>query len=227
MIRAVSALQNIDDDTEIEEIGAYLLMGFLRLREESTIAVSRIRKLSIQQHDKVLREFLAVQSGGLIPVLVVRALLETIKSCFGLDWRIESQGINVADAASGAGGDITVFRADRAIVALEVTERPIDRRRVESTFNSKISPNGLSDYLFVHGTNAPHTGAYDFANQLFGQGHDVNFVEIQPWVLQNLVTLGSECRSTFTDSLVSLLDSTNVPAKVKVAWNDVIRRLVN
>ena len=52
------------------------------------------------------------------------------------------------------------------------------------------------------------------------------FVNILQWVLPNLLTLGSTCRSAFTESLANLLDSDDVPARVKLSWNDIIGRLV-
>src|SRR5689334_6511599 len=98
-----------------------------------------------------------------------------INKTYTLKWDVEFQGINVADAASGAVGDITVKNAGKEIVlGLEVTERPIEVSRVTNTFEKKISPNGLKDYLFVHAANVPDTATVDAAKKFFPLGHEVN-----------------------------------------------------
>jgi hypothetical protein len=89
-------------------------------------------------------------------MLVSVAMFKTIKQCYSLDWEIEWQGINVADKASKAGGDITITEEGIIIFAVEVTERPIDGKRVTATFNTKISPNKISDYLFIYSNIDPY-----------------------------------------------------------------------
>ena len=169
---------------------------------------------------------LQVQSGGLIPVLLVVAMLQTIKSCFGLKWEIGFQGINVSDKSSGAGGDITVTLAGETVLAVEVTERPIDKARVVSTFNTKVMRAGIQDYLFVYSDATPADDARKVARTYFSQGHEINFVQVKEWILNNLVTLGGKCRSTFTKELLALLDVREVPASVKISWNDLVKKVV-
>jgi hypothetical protein len=58
------------------------------------------------------------------------AMYQSLSECFGLDWEVDFQGINVADAVSGAVGDITIKDAAGAIViAVEVTERSVSAAR--------------------------------------------------------------------------------------------------
>jgi hypothetical protein len=96
---------------------------------------------------------------------------------------------------------------------------------VVSTFNTKISPSGIGDYMFVFTGTAPAKDARELAGQYFGQGHDVNFVDIKPWLLNNLATLGSSCRTKFTRNFLTLLDTKDVPAALKVKWNDLVKKL--
>lgn len=166
------------------------------------------------------------QSGGRIPVLLVVAALTAIRDYFGLDWGIECQGINVADAAAGAGGDITVRRGGQVVFSAEVTERVIDRNRVVSTFNAKIAPNEIQDYLFFIRTGGVAAEAQVQARQYFTQGYEVNFLEIRQWILMTLATIGIRGRDAFNRSMISLIDAPEMPRSVKVKWNEQIERLV-
>jgi SacI restriction endonuclease len=151
----IDALKSAPDEDVACSLLRYLLYRFVLMRNAAHIVLRRIRRLSIEQYESLIDALLHVPSGGRFPVLLAVATFQTIKGCFGLDWSIEWQGINVADRASGVGGDITIWRDSKPILAVEITQRPIDRSRVVSTFNTKILPSGIDDYLFLFSVAAP------------------------------------------------------------------------
>lgn len=211
---------------EARKISLFILYGLCQLRDASRIPLSHISRLSLDQYARLLGELLQIQSGGLVPVLIAVAMLRTIKSCFNLKWEIEFQGINVSDKASGAGGDITVTLNGETVLAMEVTERPIEKSRVVSTFDTKVVRAGIQDYLFVYSAQTPTEDARRAATAYFSQGHEINFIQVSEWITNNLATIGSKCRMIFTKELLSLLDNRDVPASVKIAWNDIVRKLI-
>lgn len=147
-------------------------------------------------------------------------MFQTLKKCFNLDWEVEWQGINAADRASGVGGDITIRSGRKTLLAVEITERAIDRNRVVSTFNTKIAVHGLEDYLFLFGNAPPDAEAQAAAQQYFGQGHDISFLPVVSWLISCLGTVGTSCRKLFNENALALLDQPTVPAHVKIAWNE-------
>ncbi len=215
------------DEEDARECLRYLLYAFLILREASEIPLSDVNRLSVQQYDSLVRELLAVPSGGLMPVLIAVAIFQTISDCYELNWQIDWQGINVADAARGVGGDITVTRNNDALFTVEVTEREIDRNRVTAAFNGKIAPNGIDDYLFFFTQTEPTTEARETARQYFAQGHEINFVTVVDWAMTSLTTIGPRCRRLFTEHIRGLLAADNIPAKLKVAWNENIQAVID
>ena len=222
----VSALETAADSQEIREKLSYLLYRFVALRDSSNVSLSRIHRLSLEQYEILIGELLGTPSGGILPVLLSVALFETLKKRFDLGWRVEWQGINVADRASGAGGDITIRKDDSIVLAIEVTERPINRARVISTFRTKISPQSIEDYLFLFTSTPPSEDALAAARQVFAQGHDVNFLSVQPWIINALGVIGPTGRNLFTDEFLALLGGQGIPSTIKVAWNDRIRAIV-
>jgi hypothetical protein len=226
LLTFLGALENAKP-AEAKSLIRYLLCRFVELRNMSRVPLSKISRLSLEQYSMLLKELLQAQSGGLIPVLLVIAMLRTVDACFGLHWKIEFHGINVSDKASGAGGDITVIKNGETLLAIEVTERPIGKSRVVSTFNTKVIRAGIQDYLFVYSNAIPTEDARTAARAYFSQGHEINFVQVTEWVLNNLATLGSRCRSVFTKEMLSLLDGREVPATLKLVWNDAVRKLVD
>jgi hypothetical protein len=135
--------------------------------------LSRLRaflRISLEQYGTLISGLLATPSGGRFPVLLVSAAFSTIKHYFGLDWDVSAQGINVADAAAGVGGDVTITQAGRTLLAAEITEHPLDRNRVVSTFNTKIAPQGIEDYLFFVPMEHLPEEVRSQARQYFAQG---------------------------------------------------------
>lgn len=224
MMAFIAALEAADEDSA-RNLTLYLLCRFVALRDAAHVPVSRVVRLSVDQYRQLMNSLLRTPSGGRIPVLLTVAILKTMRACYGLEWQIEWQGINVADRASGAGGDVTMTRDEVTVLAIEVTERVIDGSRVVSTFNSKIVHAGISNYLFVHAA-APMPDARQAARNYFAQGHEIDFVQIVDWLTYLLATLGSECRAIFNSELVALIEARECPASVKVAWNDALRTVI-
>lgn len=222
----IDALETAGSEEELRTLVVYLLQRFLVLRDAATIPLARISRLSLDQYEFLIDRLLQTPSGGLLPVLLAVAMFKTLKECFNLPWEIDWQDINVADRASGVGGDITVKVDTRIFLAVEVTERPIDKSRVVSTFNTKIAPHGIEDYLFFSTDTVPGKETKDAAVQYFAQGHDVNFLQVKPWLINILGTIGSRYRNHFTSEFITMLDSITVPSALKVTWNDLVKKLV-
>jgi hypothetical protein len=225
MMRYMDALETATE-AKARVLVLNLLYHFLVMREAAEIPLSRISRLSLEQYGELMASLLQVPSGGLIPVLLVVAMLRTIKECYTLKWEIRFQDINVADKAAGMVGDVTVREGTKVLMAIEVTERAIDEARVVSTFNTKIVEAGIEDYLFVYTHAQPGEHARVVARTYFSQGHEINFLQVQEWIINNLGTIGAKCRAMFTQQLLTLLETQRVPAKIKVAWNDSLKRIV-
>ncbi len=204
-----------------------LLVGFLGLREASNVILLRPQRLSLDQYRRLIAALTQVPSGGRIPVLLVVALFRTLRASFALDWTIEWQGINVADRASVVAGDITILSGGAIVLAVEVTERPINRARVEATFRSKVLPRRVGDYMFLHGVAVPVDDARTLAERYFAQGHDIVFLDVREWVTYGLTTVGATGRQSFLSIFLELLDQRDVPAGTKLAWNEQVRRLLS
>lgn len=223
----LTLVEYLEETANLEQVRSFLrhlLERFLDVRSQSEIPISRLQRVSLSQYDQLLSSFLSVTSGGRIPVLLVEATFRAIATAFDLAWEVEVQGINVADQAAGAGGDITIKQRGSILLAVEVTERSVDRNRMITTFETKISSNGIEDYLFLVTTDADDY-AIRQAHRYFSQGHEVNLLDVKDWMLVVLATIGVTGRREFNRSLWERLEMDDVPASLKVAWNEEILRL--
>ena len=204
-----------------------LLRKFYELRENSEIRLVSVARMSVEQYRKFLDILLYNQSGGLIPMLVTEAIFQTINESFNCGWTVCRQGINAADGATGAPGDVVINRGTEIVKAIEVTERPIASTRVVTTFNTKIATNDVREYLFIYTQAPPEEEAYRVANAYFAQGYDINFIKLTNLVISTFIGGDAAMRAVFMNKMLGLLRGSDVPASVKTAWNDSLQSVIN
>ncbi len=214
------------DNEKLLYVLRYLLLRFIRLRTATDVPLSRLHRISLEQYGLLIEGLLSTQSGGRFPLMLAEVTFTAIKVAYNLDWTIEVQGINVADRSSGAGGDITVKQGTAILIAAEVTERPIEKSRIISTFQTKIAPQGIEDYLFLV-RDEPDEEVMRQARQYFSQGHEVNFLEIKNWILVIPATIGKTGRAVFNEVLLEKLNASDIPAALKDAWNKQVERITS
>ncbi len=197
----------------------FLLRRFVQLRETGKIDLRKIAKPNFEQLGLLIDGLLKVKSGGRIAALLGTAMFITLSECHTLGWTVEFQGINVADKAAGAIGDITIKKGEKIVLGVEVTERPVEPSRVTLIFEQKVSPTGLEDYLFLT-TAKPEDGALTAARGYTAVGHEMNFVSLREWLVHNLATIGPVCRVLFQAKMIELLSAPGSAADLKVAWNE-------
>jgi len=204
----------------------YHLYRFVELREESEVELIRIKRVSLEQCAATIEQLLDTPSGGRFPVFLVVATFRTMNTSFALGWTIDCQEINVSDKAAGAGGDVTIMNAQGVVLSAEITERMVDKERVVATFDTKIAPNSIDDYLFFVRDRDQAPAAIEQARRYFSQGHEVNFLEMKNWIVTMLSVVGPRGRARFQDEMAGLIDDVNVPKILKVAWNVILGNVI-
>lgn len=203
----------------------FLLRKFVQLREAAQVPLKRIAKPNLEQFSALISGLLAVKSGGRFASFLAIAVFRTVSKAHDLGWEVEWQGINVADKASGAVGDITIKKNNDIILGVEVTERSIDNNRVTLVFDQKVSPNSLNDYLFIT-TEQPSESALLAARSYTAVGHEMSFVILQEWITNILSILGPNGRLLFQAEMIDLLSSSGNPVEVKVVWNEQMDKAI-
>jgi hypothetical protein len=218
-------LESCETEKQTEAFVTGILSRFITLRDASRIPLARINRFSVEQYRLLLEEMVSTRSGGLFPLLAVVALYRALVGKYAQECDVDYQGINVADSATGAKGDVTIREGNRILLAIEVTERAIDQWRVVSTYNSKIALEGINAYLFVYTNVKPDESARQVAKTLFSQGYDVKFVNLVDMAINAFLMTTADVRESFSFNMLELLDAKEVPGTLKISWNEAVKRI--
>jgi hypothetical protein len=224
LLTIIDYVNDAETDEDLSGVLRYALYKFLELRHAADVPLTKLQRISLEQYGELISGLLGTPSGGRFPVMLIDAAFNAIREAFGLPWTIEVQGINEADRAAGAGGDITIRSGNATLLAAEITERSVDRDRVVATFQTKIAPQGIDDYLFFV-RDGVQAEVMRQARQYFAQGHEINFLDMHTWLVTILATIGRSGRAAFNRVLVEKLEAADIPAGLKVAWNEQMARI--
>jgi hypothetical protein len=211
---------------ELTTFEAALMGKFIALREKSGVSLVRLQRMSLEQYNQLMTGLLGVPSGGRFPLMLVAAAFRALAIHLALGWQVSVEGINVADKATGAAGDITVIKDGTTVLVAEVTEREVDKAKLEAIFTTKIAPHSIDDYMIVS-PSAPSTEVTALARLYFAQGHEVAFLLIKDWILAVLSLLGQKGRTRFTTEFLNMLEGGDVPVALKQAWNTQVQCMVS
>lgn len=108
-------------------------------------------RISLSQMLELIRSFVSETSGGLRPLAVTAAMMAVLGRAFSIFTSISSQGLNEADSASGALGDIMCLDSSgNIILAIEVKDRALTLADVRSaTMKAETPVDSLRNLLFV------------------------------------------------------------------------------
>lgn len=225
----LTLLHDIEDapGEDVRKLLRYVVYSFLELREREQVELLQPRRLTLGEWQQLLAGLLERPSGGRFPLFLAVAALRALSNYFGESWDIQHQAINVADSAAGVPGDIVIRKGQRIVLAIEVTERPVDAARIQQILQSKVYHYSVPDYVFlVKKTTDAAEEALDLAAKSAIRGHEVGFIEIRPWLISVLATIGFYGRELFYKEFVNLLSKDDIPVTVKLAWNEEVNRLV-
>ena len=130
-----------------------VLRSLVRRLAEQSFGYAIPQRMSLHRLQVILSELLATSSGGLRPQAVTTALMRTIGEAFALFSKVESQGINEADAAGGVPGDVLCYCRDeptRICLVVEVKDMELTLSHVDATrVKAKRADVGLANVLFT------------------------------------------------------------------------------
>lgn len=181
-------------------------------------------RISIEQTEKLIEEFLSESSGGDRGLSVAAALFETFGKYFGIYKEVKRHAINAADQATGMAGDIECIGGEGELkLAIEVKERNVTLADVRSAVR-KARKVSLREVLF----NAPgaNPSEKEEINDLFARtwasGTNLYRLSIDELVRVGLSLTGESGRIDFLENVGKQLDEYGTQPSNRQRWKELL-----
>ena len=221
-------VQERNDQEHTEAMLRKCLDSIVRRFVELQVTYPVPQRVSLDQVVSVTSELLDLKSGGEASLVVVAALLRVFAKATGSFERVTRQGINEADAASNAPGDVLCFRAGESLPALavEVKDRALTLLELNATIQ-KARETRTTEILFAADSPATSEQA-DIESRIrqeWGQGTNIYHVEIADLIHAVFPLLGSDARVDFLREIGNDFDANAIQPAIRTSWADILRRI--
>ena len=224
LVAHLTALQSDGRQTAIEGSLVRCLKSIARRLRAQSVTYPVPRRISLAQLCGLLDQYLYISDGGLRPMIVATALMRTLGEAFSIFTRVESQGLNEADAASGAPGDVSCFGADEALVlAVEVKGHNLTYVELGSTILSARAA-GVENILFAT-PGIASADTEDIENRIgeeFASGSNVHQISINDLARATFSLLGEDWRVRFIRAICDELDARSTDPVDRVRFAELL-----
>ena len=223
----VTLFESLEDaiPDELRTIFRRVLRSLARRLAQQSFIYPVPPRVSMNQLQAVLTGFLKEPSGGLRPLAVAAALFETLGKGFSLFSKVESQGVNEADAASGMPGDIMCYDdANQLCLAIEVKDTALTLAHVNaSSLKMRQATSGLTSFIFaVPNISGPDAGPIEeLVRREWASGVNLYTIDIQTLSQTAFTLLDETWRVQFIQAVGRELDARQNQAARK-AWYDLL-----
>ena len=201
---------NEKEPEEIKNVFRRCLRSLARKLSDQKFEYPIPARISMHDLVHVLESFLGESSQGLRPLVVATALIRVLGEAFSLFSKVESQGLNEADAARGMPGDVMCYDADgKILLVVEVKDRKLTLADVRTAVGKiRASEEELSNFLFAApGIRRTDQNSIESRTRdTWASGLNVHKVDIKMLVQASFVLLDEEWRVRLLSEIGSELD---------------------
>lgn len=225
----VALFDDLEDasEKEVRQTFRLVLRSLTRRLASQIFSYAIPQRISLRRLQEILEQFLSTASGGLRPQAVTAALMRTVGDVYSLFSKVESQGINESDAASGVPGDILCYSRndpERISIVVEVKDMELTLGHVSATsVKAKQADAGFANLLFaVPGIRASDRDqiAARVATE-WASGMNIYTISIPAMVDALFILADESCRIDLIREIGKELDRLqNQPARK--AWHDLL-----
>ena len=226
--RLVEILNEVQQRNGVEFTEARLrqcLASLVRRYNELTVQFDVPQRISLDDTVGIVANYIAEPSGGERPQVIVAALMGTLGEGFGIFDEVVRQGINEADAADAAPGDVICYQEGAQVYAVEVKDRTVTLLDVDSAIG-KARRAGVTELLFA--STSPQTDDPDVAERVkreFGLGINIYQLPIDTLLRVTLAIAGEGSRYHFLTLVGQELNDRVTQPVHKLAWQGLLQSL--
>lgn len=202
-----------------------VLMAIQDRLAEVSVTYPVPNRVSLQQAQATLKDFLGDRSGGLRLQAVAVAIFRAIGERFKLFADVRSDNINAADASTGSAADLEcVDDVGDIVMAVEVKDRHLTLRQMQDKLPA-VREKGIREMLFLVQGGTAGDDAQDVATALsrqFVTGQNLYVLEWDEFLTSCLVLFGEAGRREFLKHVGKELDRQRADISHRRKWASLL-----
>lgn len=203
------------------------LRSIKKLYSELSFKYYNPERISLEQTQNLVKDFLSESSGGDRGLAVAAALFETFGKYFQLYSEIKRNVINASDQATGLAGDIECLDEEGKLkLAVEVKERNLTLTDVRTVI-LKARSVSLKEVLL----NAPgivpsdKDQIHELIGRTWASGTNVYQITIDDLITVGLFLTGEDGRIDFIKNVGKQLDTFNTQPGNRRRWKEMLEKI--
>ena len=224
LVGFLTALQSASDPAMVEDAVLRCVKSIARRLRDQQVEYPVPMRVGLNHLCNILDRYLEVANGGLRPLVVTTALMRTIGKAFSLFPRVESQGVNEPDSATGMPGDVMCYGQDDTLaLAVEVKGNELTLVELETTI-AKARSGRVANILFTTpGFATAHREDIEARiTEEFAQGSNIYQTSIQSLARNSFMLLSEDWRITFIQEICSELDTRSTQPSDRLSFADLL-----
>ena len=184
-------------------------------------------RVSIDQTQSLVYEFLSEPSGGERGLSIVAALFETFGKHFGIYKEVKRYVINASDQSTGLPADIVcIDKSEEVKLAIEVKERKITIADIRNTVQ-KARKLSLKEVLFSSSVDMgdEDNEISDAISQTWTTGTNLYHISISDLIRAVLPLTGEQGRIDFLNNVGIQLNKYNTQPANRTKWKELLERV--
>lgn len=207
-------------------LGQVLYEVFVRL-SKAKVLYPVPQRISLEQTDDLVKQFLSGQSLGDRPQAIGSALLETIGEEFKIFSEVKRSKTTSADASTGQVGDIECFNGRSLALGVEIKDKELALSEVRGK-TGRIRAKGLSEFMFLltRGVAKQDEKAIlSCVQKEFSSGQNIYLLSFRAFVSDILALLGESGRKKFLGKVGETLDKYGSEIQHRRAWAELLSKI--
>lgn len=227
LYQLLEAVQSADSENYTKQQLIEALRSIKKRYSDFTFEYIIPTRLSLEQTEVIIEEFLSEASGGDRGLSVAAAIFETFGTYFRIYGKVNRYVVNASDQATGSAADIECLDFEGNVrLAVEVKERNLTITDVKSGI-LKVRKVPINELLF----NAPGTAAQDdpeikeLISRTWASGTSLYRLSISELIHVGLALTGEEGRRNFLENVGRQLDTYNTQPSNRKRWKELLEQL--
>jgi len=229
LVGLLTSVQSANLPSATETALRRCLRSIARSYSELQVSFPVPQRVSLEQTIEITERFLSERGGGERPLIVADALMRTVGRVFGLFDEVLRQGINEADSASKATGDIMCLRNDddvsfeRQVMVVEVKDRKLTLVEVNASIE-KVRERRVPALLFIVPGLDPldEQAIRQRTKEEWALGTNVYFSQLHELIRIAFTFAGERARTEFLQEIGVGINKLAVQPTLRVVWSNLL-----